>query len=642
MQVEAGPLLQQINYPSDLRKLKPSDLEEVCRELRQFIVDIVSVNGGHFAASLGVVELTVALHYVLNTPYDQVIFDVGHQAYGHKILTGRKETFHTNRILGGISGFPKRSESEYDAFGVGHSSTSISAALGMAVASEYKGEKDRQHVAVIGDGALTGGMAFEALNHAGIEKSNLLVILNDNCMSIDPNVGAMKEYLTSITTSRSYNKFRDELIAVLAKISKNGPDAYGWAKKLEQSIKGTLLKNANLFESLNFRYFGPVDGHDVTKLAKTIEDLKHIPGPKLLHVVTVKGKGYALAEKDQTKWHAPGLFDKITGEIKKSVLDKPQPPKYQDVFGYTLIELAEANDKIMGITPAMPSGSSLNMMMKAMPNRAFDVGIAEQHAVTFSAGLATQGLIPFCNIYSSFMQRAYDQVIHDVALQKLNVVFCLDRAGVVGADGPTHHGAYDIVYMRCIPNLVVSAPMNEEELRNLMYTAQLPDTGPFVIRYPRGNGVMVDWKRPFAKFEIGKGRKLHDGEEVAILSFGAIGNEVIKAVQTLNEEGIYPAHYDLRFAKPLDEDLLHEVFKKFNKVITVEDGSIMGGVGSAVLEFMADHGYGAKLLRLGIPDEIVDHGEQAELWKICGYDASSIVIQVKKLTAGIKTDTMVS
>lgn len=567
---------------------------------------------------------------------------MGHQAYGHKILTGRKGTFHTNRILGGISGFPKRSESEYDAFGVGHSSTSISAALGMAVASEYKGEKDRQHVAVIGDGALTGGMAFEALNHAGIEKSNLLVILNDNCMSIDPNVGAMKEYLTSITTSRSYNKFRDELIAVLAKISKNGPDAYGWAKKLEQSIKGTLLKNANLFESLNFRYFGPVDGHDVTKLAKTIEDLKHIPGPKLLHVVTVKGKGYALAEKDQTKWHAPGLFDKITGEIKKSVLDKPQPPKYQDVFGYTLIELAEANDKIMGITPAMPSGSSLNMMMKAMPNRAFDVGIAEQHAVTFSAGLATQGLIPFCNIYSSFMQRAYDQVIHDVALQKLNVVFCLDRAGVVGADGPTHHGAYDIVYMRCIPNLIVSAPMNEEELRNLMYTAQLPNTGPFVIRYPRGNGVMVDWKRPFAKLEIGKGRKLHDGEEVAILSFGAIGNEVIKAVQTLNEEGIYPAHYDLRFAKPLDEDLLHEVFKKFNKVITVEDGSIMGGVGSAVLEFMADHGYGAKLLRLGIPDEIVDHGEQAELWKICGYDASSIVIQVKKLTAGIKTDTMVS
>lgn len=642
MQVEAGPLLQQINYPSDLRRLKSGELEEVCNELRQFIVDIVSVNGGHFAASLGVIELTVALHYVLNTPYDQIIFDVGHQAYGHKILTGRKENFHTNRILGGLSGFPKRGESEYDAFGVGHSSTSISAALGMAVASEYKQEQDRQHVAIIGDGALTGGMAFEALNHAGIEKSNLLVILNDNCMSIDPNVGAMKEYLTSITTSRSYNKFRDDLIAVLAKISKNGPDAYGWAKKLEQSIKGTLLKNANLFESLNFRYFGPVDGHDVTKLAKTLEDLKHIPGPKLLHAVTVKGKGYALAEKDQTKWHAPGLFDKITGEIKKLPLDKPQPPKYQDVFGHTLVELAEANDKIMGITPAMPSGSSLNIMMKAMPDRAFDVGIAEQHAVTFSAGLATQGLVPFCNIYSSFMQRAYDQVIHDVALQKLNVVFCLDRAGLVGADGPTHHGAYDIAYMRCVPNLVVSAPMNEEELRNLMYTAQLPDAGPFVIRYPRGSGVLVDWKRPFVKLEVGKGRKLHDGDEVAILSFGAIGNEVVKAVHVLGEEGIYPAHYDLRFAKPLDTALLHEVFKKFNKVVTVEDGSIIGGVGSAVLEFMADHEYQTKLVRLGIPDAIVEHGEQAELWKICGYDSLSIVQEVKKLTQGMKTDSMVS
>ncbi|TDS14848.1 1-deoxy-D-xylulose-5-phosphate synthase [Sphingobacterium paludis] len=642
MQVEAGPLLQQINYPSDLRKLKSTELEKVCDELRQFIIDIVSVNGGHFAASLGVVELTVALHYVLNTPYDQIIFDVGHQAYGHKILTGRREEFHTNRVFGGLSGFPKRGESEYDTFGVGHSSTSISAALGMAVASEYKGETDRQHVAIIGDGALTGGMAFEALNHAGIEKSNLLVILNDNCMSIDPNVGAMKEYLTSITTSKSYNRFRDDLIAVLAKISKNGPDAYGWAKKLEQSIKGTLLKSANLFESLNFRYFGPVDGHDVAKLAKTIEDLKHIPGPKLLHAVTVKGKGYALAEKDQTKWHAPGLFDKITGEIKKSIAEKPQPPKYQDVFGHTLVELAEANDKIMGITPAMPSGSSMNIMMKAMPNRAFDVGIAEQHAVTFSAGLATQGMVPFCNIYSSFMQRAYDQVIHDVALQKLNVVFCLDRAGLVGADGPTHHGAYDIAFMRCIPNLVVSAPMNEEELRNLMYTAQLPDKGPVVIRYPRGNGVMSDWKRPFTEIEIGKGRKIQDGEELAILSFGAIGNEASKAIQLLNQDGIYPAHYDLRFAKPLDEALLHEVFSTFTKVITVEDGSLMGGVGSAVLEFMADHGYNVEVIRLGIADEVVEHGEQVELWKLCGYDAVSIVSAAKRLATSIKTSSMVS
>ncbi|MCY4778714.1 1-deoxy-D-xylulose-5-phosphate synthase [Sphingobacterium sp. UT-1RO-CII-1] len=642
MKIEAGPLLQNINFPADLRKLKTNELEEVCNELRQYIIDIVSVNGGHFAASLGVVELTVALHYVLNTPYDQLIFDVGHQAYGHKILTGRRDKFHTNRILGGISGFPKREESEYDAFGVGHSSTSISAALGMAVASEYKGEKDKQHVAIIGDGALTGGMAFEALNHAGIEKSNLLVILNDNCMSIDPNVGAMKEYLTSITTSKSYNKFRDELISVLAKISKNGPDAYGWAKKLEQSIKGTLLKNANLFESLNFRYFGPVDGHDVVKLAKTLEDLKHIPGPKLLHVVTVKGKGYALAEKDQTTWHAPGLFDKITGEIKKSSSDKPKPPKYQDVFGHTLVELAEANDKIMGITPAMPSGSSLNIMMKAMPDRAFDVGIAEQHAVTFSAGLATQGLVPFCTIYSTFMQRAYDQVIHDVALQNLNVVFCLDRAGVVGADGPTHHGAYDISYMRCIPNLVVSAPMNEEELRNLMFTAQKPNKGPFVIRYPRGNGVMVDWRRPFKEIEIGKGRKLVEGEELAILSFGAIGNEATKAIQKLNQEGIHPAHYDLRFAKPLDQELLHEVFKKYKKIITLEDGSIIGGIGSAVLEFMSDHNYTAEIIRLGIPDKVIDHGEQSELWNIAGYDEKSIISTVEKLVKGIKTNSMVS
>ncbi len=475
MQFEAGELLSKINDPSDLKKLKEDQLEQLSQELRQFIIDQVSVNGGHFAASLGVVELTVALHYVMNTPYDQLIWDVGHQAYGHKILTGRRDIFHTNRIENGISGFPNRFESQYDAFGVGHSSTSISAALGMAVASQIKGEKDRQHIAVIGDGALTGGMAFEALNHAGISKSNLLVILNDNCMSIDPNVGALKEYLTSITTSKRYNRFRDDIAAVLTKISEVGPNALGIAKKLEKSIKGTLLKNANLFESLNFRYFGPVDGHDVKKLAKTLEDLKHIPGPKLLHAVTIKGKGFALAEKDQTKWHAPGLFDKITGEIKKSLNDKPVAPKFQDVFGHTLVELAEENDKIVGITPAMPSGSSMNIMMKAMPDRAFDVGIAEQHAVTFSAGLATQGLLPFCNIYSSFMQRAYDQVIHDVALQNLNVVFCLDRAGVVGADGATHHGAYDIAFMRCVPNMTVSAPMNEEELRNLMYTAQLPN-----------------------------------------------------------------------------------------------------------------------------------------------------------------------
>ncbi len=632
MQVPAGNLLQNINYPSDLKQLKVDELKQVCQELRQYIIDVVSVNGGHFAASLGVVELTVALQYVLNTPYDQLVWDVGHQAYGHKILTGRRENFHTNRVYKGMSGFPKRSESEYDTFGVGHSSTSISAALGMAVASQYKGETDRQHVAVIGDGAMTAGIAFEALNHAGIENSNILVILNDNNMSIDPNVGALKEYLTDITTSKPYNRFRDDIAHILAKISAIGPDAYKIAQKLEKSIKGTLLKRSNFFEALKFRYFGPIDGHDVEHLVRVLRDLRDIPGPKLLHCVTVKGKGYALAEKDQTKWHAPGLFDKITGEIKKTKQDKPQPPKYQDVFGHTIIELAEQNPKIMGITPAMPSGCSLNLMMKAMPNRAFDVGIAEQHAVTFSAGLATQGLIPFCNIYSSFMQRAYDQVIHDVAIQNLNVVFCLDRAGVAGADGPTHHGAYDLAYMRCIPNMTVSAPMNEEELRNLMFTAQQDDMGPFVIRYPRGNGVMVDWQRPLKAIKVGKGRKICDGDDVAILTIGHIGNEVVKAMPELNTEGYYPAHYDLRFVKPLDEALLHEVFKKFSKVITVEDGCLEGGMSSAVLEFMADNNYNAQVVRLGIPDKVIEHGDQPELWAECGYNAESIAAQVKLLT----------
>ncbi|MGV3706911.1 MAG: 1-deoxy-D-xylulose-5-phosphate synthase [Arcticibacter sp.] len=642
MEVKAGELLDKINYPSDLKLLSEGELEQLSHELRQYIIDVVSVNGGHFAASLGVVELTVALHYVLNTPYDQLVWDVGHQAYGHKILTGRRSRFHTNRIYNGISGFPKRSESEYDTFGVGHSSTSISAALGMAVASRAKGETDRQHVAVIGDGAMTAGLAFEALNHGGIENSNLLVILNDNCMSIDPNVGALKEYLTTITTSRPYNRFRDDISHVLGKISELGPNAHQAIKKIEKSIKGTLLKESNLFESLNFRYFGPVDGHDVKQLVKVLKDLRSIPGPKLLHCVTVKGKGYALAEKDQTKWHAPGLFDKITGEIKKSSSDKPQAPKYQDVFGHTIVELAEVNPKIMGVTPAMPSGSSMNIMMKAMPARAFDVGIAEQHAVTFSAGLATQGMVPFCNIYSSFMQRAYDQVIHDVAIQKLNVVFCLDRAGLAGADGATHHGAYDLAYMRCIPNMIVSAPMNEEELRNLMYTAQQDNMGPFSIRYPRGNGVMPNWKMPMKAVPVGKGRKISEGEDVAILTIGHIGNEVSKALLQLSEEGMNPAHYDMRFLKPIDEDMLREVFSRFKKVITVEDGCIQGGMGSAVLEFMADNRYMATVVRLGIPDRFVEHGEQNELWSECGYDAASIVAEVKKLSLQIIAGSIAS
>src|SRR5687768_13446779 len=490
MLITPGKLLAQINSPDDLKKLDKAQLVLLCEELRHFIIDNVSVYGGHFGASLGVVELTVALHYVFNTPYDQLVWDVGHQAYGHKILTGRKDDFHTNRLYGGISGFPRMKESVYDAFGVGHSSTSVSAALGMAAASKYLKIEDRQHIAVIGDGAMTGGIAFEGMNHAGVSDTNLLIVLNDNCMSIDPNVGALKDYLTDITTSRAYNKLKDDVWKLLGKLSAFGKSAQEIVSKLENGIKSTLLSQSNFFESLNLRYFGPVDGHDVDHLVTILNDLKNIKGPKILHCVTVKGKGFAPAEKgNATTWHAPGTFDKISGEIYHKTEEKPQPPKYQDVFGHTLVELAKANDKIIGITPAMPSGSSMNIMMREMPERAFDVGIAEQHAVTFSAGLATQGLIPFCNIYSTFMQRAYDQVIHDVCIQNLHVVFCMDRGGLVGADGPTHQGAYDIAYMRCIPNIVVSAPMNEEELRNLMFTAQLDGMGPFSIRYPRGEGV---------------------------------------------------------------------------------------------------------------------------------------------------------
>jgi len=620
---QPGELLAQIEYPSDLRRFSEDDLTQICSELRQHIIDIVSEKGGHFGASLGTVELSVALHYAFNTPYDQLVWDVGHQAYGHKMLTGRRAIFPTNRIYKGISGFPKRKESEYDTFGVGHSSTSISAALGMSIASKIKGDTNRQHVAVIGDGALTGGMAFEALNHAGWEKSNMLVILNDNCMSIDPNVGALKDYLTDITTSHTYNRVKDEVWNLLGKISKFGPDARSIVQKIENGIKATLLKQSNLFESLKFRYFGPVDGHDVNRLVQVFNDLKDIPGPKILHVLTVKGKGFKPAEEDQTLWHAPGLFDKVTGLVIKSNNKKPEPPKYQDVFGHTIVELAEQNEKIVGVTPAMPSGCSLNIMMKAMPDRAFDVGIAEQHAVTFSAGMATQGLIPFCNIYSTFMQRAYDQVIHDVALQNLQVIFCLDRGGFAGADGPTHHGAYDLAYMRCIPNMVVSAPMNEQELRNLMYSATQYN-GPFSIRYPRGNGVMIDWKTPFEKIEIGKGRKLKDGKDLAIISVGHIGNIAGHAIQKLAESGLEVAHYDIRFVKPLDDLLLHEVFSNFDKVITVEDGCIQGGMGSAILEWMSDNQYASQILRLGIPDKIIEHGTQSELWAECGFDAKGI------------------
>lgn len=633
MDFKAGQLLSQIEFPQDLRdKLSTADLPQLSKELRDFIIDVVSVKGGHFGASLGVVELTVALHYVFNTPEDQVVWDVGHQAYGHKILTGRRSIFHTNRKYKGISGFPKRSESEYDTFGVGHSSTSISAALGMSVGSRLQDLKDKQHIAVIGDGAMTAGLAFEGLNHGGVEDSNMLVVLNDNCMSIDPNVGALKEYLTDITTSPTYNKVKDEIWGLLGKISKFGPNAQAIVQKIENGIKSAMLKQSNLFESLNFRYFGPIDGHDVTHMVEVLKDLKEIPGPKILHILTTKGKGYDLAEKDQTKWHAPGIFNKDTGEIIKVTPKNPQPPKYQDVFGHTIVELAEKNEKIVGITPAMPSGSSLNIMMEAMPDRAFDVGIAEQHAVTFSAGLATTGLVPFCNIYSSFMQRAYDQVIHDVALQKLPVIFCLDRAGVAGADGPTHHGAYDLAYMRCIPNLTIASPLNEEELRNMMYTAQESDLGSFVIRYPRGQGVMPNWKTPFRKLKIGKGQKIKNGSDIAILSIGHIGNYAIKAAEMLeSQENIDAAVYDMRFAKPIDEVLLHEVFSKFDKVITVEDGCIIGGMGSAILEFMSDHGYTAQVKRLGIPDAVIEHGSQDQLYAECGYDAESIASTAKEI-----------
>ncbi len=637
MLITPGNLLAGINSPEDVKKLDPAQLVQLCHELRQFIIDNVSVYGGHFGASLGVVELTVALHYVFNTPHDRLVWDVGHQAYGHKILTGRRDQFHTNRLYGGLSGFPRIKESPYDAFGVGHSSTSVSAALGMAIAARHFKIEERQHIAVIGDGAMTGGIAFEGMNHAGVSDTNLLIILNDNCMSIDPNVGALKDYLTDITTSRAYNKLKDEVWNLLGKLSNFGKSAQEIVSKVENGIKSTLLSQSNFFESLNLRYFGPVDGHDVDHLITILKDLKNIKGPKILHCVTVKGKGYDPAEKgNATTWHAPGTFDKITGVIHKKSHDTPQPPKYQDVFGHTLVELARENDRIIGITPAMPSGSSMNILMQEMPDRAFDVGIAEQHAVTFSAGLATEGIIPFCNIYSSFMQRAYDQVIHDVCIQNLPVNFCLDRAGFAGADGATHHGAYDLAYFRCLPNMIVSAPMNEAELRNLMYTAQLPrEGGAFSIRYPRGQGVMPEWRTPFEKIEIGTGRKLRDGDDLAILSIGHVGNYATTVCDRMAKKGIHIAHYDMRFVKPLDEALLHEVFASFRKIITVEDGCIQGGFGSAILEFMADHSYYAEVRRLGIPDAVIEHGEQIELQRDSGFDPDGIERAVMEILESV-------
>ncbi len=627
-----GRLLEEIAYPSDLKKLEVHQLPEVCNDLRDFIIDEVSTNPGHLGASLGVVELTVALHYVYNTPYDQLVWDVGHQAYGHKILTGRRKQFHTNRKYKGISGFPKRDESEYDTFGVGHASTSISAALGMAVASRLKNEKERKVVAVIGDGAMTGGMAFEALNNARGNNSDLLVILNDNNMAIDPNVGGINQYLLNISKSQTYNRFKNDVWDGLGKLDEFGRKIRRFLQKNQHALKNILLKQNNLFESFDFRYFGPIDGHDVVYLAKVLNDLKEIGGPKLLHVITQKGKGFKLAEQNQTRYHAPGLFNKETGEIFSCNGPTENAPKFQNVFGETLVELAEQNEKIIGITPAMPTGCSMNLMFEKMPDRAFDVGIAEQHAVTFSAGLATQGMVAFCNIYSTFMQRAYDQIIHDVAIQNLHVIFCLDRGGLVGEDGPTHHGAFDIAYMRSIPNMVVAAPMDEIELRNLMYTAQLPENKrPFSIRYPRGSGIEPNWKHPFKKIEIGRGRKLSDGKDVALLSIGKGGVFAKEAVRNLRRHGVSAAHYDLRFVKPLDKLLLTEVFEIFGQVVTVEDGTVQGGFGSAVLEFMAENNFSSKVKILGIPDKFIEHGSPNDLYRECGIDAQGITQSVLKM-----------
>jgi len=622
-------LLDQITDPSELRKLNVDQLPEVCKELRNYIIDAVSTNPGHLGSSLGVVELSVALHYVFKTPYDLLVWDVGHQAYAHKILTGRKAKFHTNRKYKGISGFPKPSESIYDSFGVGHSSTSISAALGMAVASKLKNEKDRKIVAIIGDGSMSGGMAFEGLNNAAVNKSDLLVILNDNHMAIDKNVGGLSDYLLKISKSQTYNMLKREVWDGLGKLNGFGPKARRLVQKTEIAVKSMFLKQSNLFEGLGFRYFGPVDGHDVVYLSEVLSSLSNIPGPKLLHVITKKGKGFMQAELHQTEYHAPGKYNKVTGELLDCDCAVNRPPKFQNVFGQTIIELAEMNHRIVAITPAMPTGCSLNLMMEKMPHRVFDVGIAEQHAVTFSAGLAIQGMLPFCNIYSTFIQRAYDQIIHDVAIQNLQVVFCLDRGGLVGSDGPTHHGVFDLAFMRSIPNMIVSAPMDELELRNMMFTSQNENHGPFSIRYPRGCGSMVDWHQPMTAIPIGQGRQLSEGSDVAILTIGTIGLPTHRVVNMLQKEGIMAAHFDMRFVKPMDQEILHTVFKKYTHVVTVEEGVLQGGFGSAVAEFMTDHQYFIHLKRIGIPDKFVDQGTPEELYRECGLDQKGIYQTIK-------------
>ncbi len=621
--------LDKIDSPFDLKKMGGAELPEVCKDIRSFLIDCLANNPGHFGASLGVVELTVALHYVYNTPHDKIVWDVGHQAYGHKILTGRKNDFQTNRKLGGLSGFPKISESEFDAFGVGHSSTSISATLGMSVASSLKGEKNRQHIAVIGDGALTGGEAFEGLNNAGVNKSNMLVILNDNGISIDKGVGAIKDLLLNVTTSRVYNNFKGKAWNALGILGTEGPTPRKIIQKINLAIKNTFLKKSDLMESLNMRYFGPVDGHDVEKLVKVMELLKDIPGPKLLHVITKKGKGFERAEADQTTFHAPGVFDKTTGELKKEDTSH-LPPKYQDVFGITITDLARDNKDIVAISPAMLSGSSLTIMQKEFPDRVFDVGIAEQHAITFSAGLAISGLKPFCNIYSTFLQRGYDQLIHDVAIQKLNVTFCIDRGGLVGEDGPTHHGSFDLAFLRLVPNIIIMAPMDEMELRNMLYTCQKKDLGPTSIRYPRGRGYNLDWKNNYEEVQIGKGRELLAGDNIAIVSIGHVGNfamQAAKQVKNIAKVGVY----DMRFLKPYDSEMLHNVFKNYDSIITVEDGTVIGGLGSLLSEFKNMHKYTNSIKLLGIPDQFIEHGKPAELHAICGFDVNGIVSEIKNV-----------
>ncbi len=622
-------ILNTIETPDDLRKLKLNQLPKLCEELRQFIIDELSHNPGHFGSTLGVIELTVALHYVYNTPSDRLVWDVGHQAYAHKILTGRREQFHTNRKFKGLKPFPAPEESEYDTFTCGHASNSISAALGMAIAAKKQGDDKRRVVAIIGDGAMSGGLAFEGLNNVSESDNNMLIVLNDNKMSIDRSVGGFKRYLLGLTTTRSYNKFRYQFARVLNKLGLMKDGGRERLIRFNNSVKSLITNQQNIFEGMNIRYFGPVDGHDVVELVRALRTIKDMRGPKMLHIHTVKGKGFAPAEEAATEWHAPGLFDAETGE-RFETSEEGKPPRFQDVFGHTVLELAKQNKKIVGVTPAMPTGCSLNIMMEKLPCRCFDVGIAEGHAVTFSGGMAKDGLVPFCNIYSSFLQRAYDNIIHDVAISRLNVVLCIDRGGLVGEDGPTHHGAFDLAFLRPIPNLTIAAPYDEHELRKLMYTAQLPNMGPFAIRYPRGRGKLVDWHCPFEEVPIGKGRKLRDGNDLAILSIGSIGNLAAEAVERVAAKGISVAHYDMRFLKPLDEDILHEVGRKYKHVITLENGVIKGGLGSAVLEFMADNGYNPDVRRLGIPDQFIEHGSVPELCRLCNIDVESIVKEIEK------------